>query len=99
MVRFKLPGDTYSLGGEVFVRVCVDGKCQDTHHASGKEIPTFVMVSANKEEVLVSAEVRDSQDVIARLAGKRLTLKVLKPNGPKCGPTCYQGDVDVPSGR
>lgn len=99
VVLFKLPEEIYSMAGEIFVSVCVDGNCQENHYASGKEIPRLVRGSANGEKVRVSAEVRDSQAVIARLAEKRLTLKTLRPNGPECGPTCYQGEVEVPTAR
>lgn len=99
MVRFKLPEEVYSLGGEVFVNVCVDGNCQENHYASGKEVSRFIRGRASGEEVRVSAEVSTSQGVVAHLDEKRLTLKALRPNGPKCGPTCYQGDVDVPSAK
>lgn len=96
MVEFKLPGGVYAVPGPVTVRHCVDGRCDEREYSSGSQISTFVSAEATRERVRVSAEVRDGSDLVARLEDTSLDLTVAQPNGPDCGPKCYQGRVGVP---
>lgn len=79
------------------MRLCIDGECSERHYSSGGQIPPMVMQAGpQEEETKVAAEVRTSDRVFARLEEKNVKLGKSQPNGPRCGPTCFQGGVKVP---
>lgn len=96
-VTFVLPPETYAIPEPVSVRLCIDGWCSEKEYTSGSQIPPMVRrAGAQEEETKASAEVRTSDRLFARLREKNLKLGKSQPNGPRCGPTCYQGGVEVP---
>lgn len=96
-VFFNLPAETYAVTQPVSIRLCVDGSCSVTDYQAGNQIPPMLMKEApQKDQTTVSAEVRTSDEVFARLPDDKVKLGKAQPNGPRCGPTCYQARVRVP---
>jgi hypothetical protein len=92
-----LPRQLSSVSEALSVRVCVDGACSQNEYATGAELPAISRQEGpDADEVRVSAEIRSTQGVVARLSERRIKLEKLRPNGPRCGPTCHQGRVKVP---
>lgn len=99
-ITFALPPETYAIAEPVSVRLCIDGECSEKEYSSGSHIPSMVRRAGPQEEkTKASAEVRTADRVFARLREKNLKLGKSQPNGPRCGPTCYQGGVKVPLTR
>lgn len=96
-ITFTLSAETYAIAEPVSVRLCIDGECSEKQYSSGSQIPPMVMQEGpQEEEAKASAEVRTADRVFARLREKNVKLGKSQPNGPRCGPDCYQGRVKVP---